>query len=103
MRADEAVLPTELLTALRPHLPPAPLEWLEAEIWRGSIAHAVYKVLRVPAVHQLISQGLSFSRTTFRGQLVARIDLDTLQPALRSLLAHARRVSEATGKWFGVQ
>jgi hypothetical protein len=100
---NEAYQPTEFLDALRQYLNAAQLEWLETELWRGSIANAAYVALRSPGVHELgASHGLSFPNT-FRGHALPRIDLHTLHPALVSLVAHAKRVSEATGDWFGVQ
>ena len=99
---DQAYLPTEFLDRVRPHLIPAKLEWLEAHVWRGSIANAVYTSLRSPGVHYGgVSHGLSFS-STFRGDPIPRIDLHNLHPSLVSLAAHAKKISEETGEWFGV-
>jgi hypothetical protein len=82
---------------------PAYFIWLEREIWRGSIANAVYTSLRSPAVHfGGATHGISFGTSKFRGQPIPRIDFHTLYPALVSLLARAKQVSEATGAWFGV-
>ncbi len=101
--ANEAFLPTELLTRVRAGLSPALLTWLEREVWRGTIAHAVYASLRSPGVHYAgVSHGLSFSQSTFRGQPIPRVDFGNLYPALISLAAHAWEVSERTGQWFGV-
>jgi hypothetical protein len=99
---DEWMLPTELLDGVRPHLTADQLTWLEPEVWRGSIANAVYATLRSTGVHYGgVSHGLSFS-STFHGKAVPRIDFQNLYPALVSLAAHARKVSEETGDWFGI-
>ncbi len=100
---DQAFLPTEFLDRVKPHLTPDQFKWLEPELWRGSIANGVYVSLRSPAVHfGGVTHGMSFS-STFRGKPIPRIDFHNLYPALVSLLAHAKEVSEATGKWFGVE
>src|SRR2546425_8104381 len=48
---DQGFLPDEFMDAVRPHLSPADLEWLEREVWRGTIANAIYTALRSPGVH----------------------------------------------------
>lgn len=99
---DQAFLPTEFLDAVRSLLAPAYFTWLEREVWRGSIANAVYTSLRSPAVHfGGVTHGMSFS-SSFRGKPIPGIDFHNLYPPLVSLLAHAKRVSEATGAWLGV-
>lgn len=100
---DQGFAPGEFLNGVRPHLSASDLEWLEREVWRGTIANAIYTALRSPGVHYGgVSHGLSFSKTTFQGQVIARIDFESLHPALVSIAAHARKVSEETGDWFGV-
>jgi hypothetical protein len=100
---DQAFLPTEFLDTVKPLLIPAYFMWLEREVWRGSIANAVYTSLRSPAVHfGGVTHGISFGKSKFRGRSIPRIDFHNLYPALVSLLARAKQVSEATGAWFGV-
>ena len=102
MPGDEWFLPTEVLNVLRPQLFPDHFRWLEPQLWRGSIANAVYASLRSPGVHYGgVGHGLSFS-ATFHGEKLPRVDFHNLHSALTSLAAHARKVSEETGKWFGV-
>jgi hypothetical protein len=99
---DQWFLPSEVLDGVRAHLTPGQFKWLQAELWRGSIANGVYTSLRSPGVHYGgVRHGLSFA-STFHGNEIRRIDFDTLHPALVSLAAHAKKVSEETGQWFGV-
>jgi len=100
---NQAFLPSEFLDRVRPHLTTAYVTWLEPQVWRGSIANAIYTALRSPGVHYGgVTHGLSFSTSMFRGQPIPRVDFDNLYPALVSLAAHAKKVSESTGEWFGV-
>jgi hypothetical protein len=101
--AREAVLPSDLITAVTPAITQDQLTWLDAELWRGSIAMAVYIAVRSPNIHWLGSaNGLVFSQTTFQGKSLPRIDFHILLRALQNIAAHARRVSENTNKWFGI-
>ena len=101
--SDQAFLPREFLDRVRRRLTLTDYTWLEREVWRGSIANAIYTSLRSPGVHYGgVSHGLSFSTSTFRGERIPRIDFHNLHPALISLAAHVKKVSEETGDWFGV-
>jgi hypothetical protein len=72
----------ELLCALRVGLTANQLSWLEAEIWRGSVANAAYVSLRSPGIHQLATHGLSFSESTWQGMVLERVGLERLLRAL---------------------
>lgn len=101
--AREAVLPSKLITAVSPAITQDQLTWLNGELWRGSIAMAVYIAVRSQNVHWLGSaNGLVFSRTTFQGKSLPRIDFHMLHRALQNIVAHARSLSENTNKWFGI-
>jgi hypothetical protein len=103
LRAREAVFPHELVTAVTPAITKGQLTWLKDELWRGSVAMAVYIAVRSPNIHWLGSgDALSFDRTTFRGRPLQRIDFPMLLRALQHLAAHARGISIKTGKWFGI-
>ena len=100
---DEAHRPAEFVERVEPFLEATHINWLKPHLWRGSVAHAVYAVLRSPGVHQLNGRhGLSFSHTHL-GQPLERVGFRVLHSALRSLAARARKVSEETGFWFGVE
>lgn len=100
----ETYRPSEFLEVVRPATGSQRAEWLERELWRGSVAHAVYKTLRVPSVHSLMGDhGLSFSESTREGEPLGRIGLEVLHEALLSLTRYAREVSEETGNWFGIE
>jgi len=102
MTDDEWLLPSDYLASVQPQLSPEHFRWVEAELWRGSIANAVYTTLRSPGVHWGgLSYGLSFG-SKFKGKEIPRIDFDNLHAALVALATHARKVSEETGEWFGV-
>jgi len=100
---DNAFLPAEFIEAIRGYVTAEHVTWVESEVWRGTIANAIYTALRSPGVHYGgVSHGLSFSRSTFHGQPIPRIDFVNLHPALVALAGSAKRLSEATGEWFGV-
>jgi hypothetical protein len=98
----EAQLPEPLLFSLR--LADDHRRWLASEMWRGTLAHAVYVALRCPGVHELASgQGLSFSDTKWQGETLERVGLERLLAALSRISDHARHLSLSTNKWFGVE
>jgi hypothetical protein len=101
--AREAALPSDLITAVTPAITPLQLTWLKDEMWRGSVAMAVYMDVRSLNVHGLRSaNGLLFRGSTFKGKPLPRIDFLMLHQALQNLAAHARSVSMSTNKWFGI-
>jgi len=98
----EALLPHELLDALALDEPFR--SWLASEVWRGTVASAVYVSLRVPGVHRLgTGFGLSFSTTKRHGQTLRRVGLERLLAALERVADHAKTVSLDANMWFGVE
>lgn len=99
---DEALSKEELLNAMRPTVSEAAVDFLRREAWRGTVASYVYGQMRSPAAHWGGSAGaLTFSRTTYRGGRLRKIDFFVLKAALEQIIAHARTVSLETNKWFG--
>jgi len=91
----------DLLDVLQSELSPAHLAWLKREVWRGSVAYAVYTTLRTGSVHfGGVGAALSFSHT-YQGKPIPRVVFHNLYAALLSLAAHARKVSQESGEWFG--
>ncbi len=87
---------------LTPHVTAAQLTGVQREAWRATIAHAAYQHLRNPSVHAFgSSDGIYFSRTTFRGAAVPPLALPQLLGVARGLVGEARRRSETNGQWFG--
>jgi len=98
----EAQLPEPFLGSL--HLSDDHRRWLSTNLWRGTLAHAVYVALRCPGVHELATgQGLSFSDTKWQGETLERVGLERLLVALGRISEHARHLSLSTNKWFGVE
>lgn len=100
--AREAVLPSDLITAVTPAITPRQLTWLKDEMWRGSVAMAVYMDVRSLNIHQLRSNDLVFEGSTFQGKPLPRVDFPLLHQALKKVAAHARSVSMSTDKLFGI-
>ncbi len=83
-------------------LQPDHRQWLESELWRGTIAAVVYERIRNPIVHQLGSAGgLLLMSITHEGASVDVVNLAMLHRALMRIIAFARQISENTSNWFG--
>ena len=79
------------------------LTWLKDEMWRGSVAKAVYDRVRSQNVHWLGSaDGLVFDGYTYQGSPLPRVDFPMLHKALKEIVEHARNISVNTDKWFGI-
>jgi hypothetical protein len=101
--AREAILPHELVRQVAPAITHDQLNWLKDEMWRGSVAKAVYDRIRSPNVHWLGSaDGLVFDGYTYLGRPLPRVDFPMLHQALKKLAVHARSISMSTDKWFGI-
>ena len=100
---NEALTSAELMDALRATLSPEHAAWLEREVWRGSVANAVYARIRSRGVHWLgAAQALVFSKTSFQGRPLPCADFEMLMQALRRVFASAKELSLRTNKWIGV-
>lgn len=103
LRAREAILPHELVKQVTPAITHDQLTWLKDEMWRGSVAKAVYDRVRSQNVHWLGSaDGLVFDGYTYQGRPLPRVDFPMLHQALKELAEHARSISMSTDKWFGI-
>lgn len=91
----------ELAALVEPALSAEQLQWLKAEMWRGTLAGIVYMRMRSSAVHQGLVAALYFSETTRRGQAIPPLDFDLLLAVLQRIAAAARDLSMDSGKWFG--
>ncbi|PSH04036.1 MAG: hypothetical protein CXZ00_09515 [Acidobacteria bacterium] len=74
---------------------------LVENLWRASIANIVYDHIRVAEVHGPGSGGLSFDKTVYAGNTGVTLDFDMFYNALGQILEKVRKVSMATGQWFG--
>lgn len=92
----------EILALVEPAITADELETLRRNLWRGTLAALAYRRIRSPLVHELSTrQGVSFDRTTFRGEPVPDLDLRILYPALRRILQAMRGLSLASERWYG--
>lgn len=84
------------------HLTPAEFERAKDELWRSTIANAVYRRLRNPSVHNFGSAGgILFSQTTYQGAPFPAITFWQLRDCARGLVSEARRLSVENWQWFG--
>lgn len=103
LKPKEALLPEDFIRRIESLLSCDDLEWLQKELWRGSIAAMVYTNVRGPNVHWLGSaHALIFPDIKFNSEPLPPIDLFTLCRCLANVATHARSVSLRTNKWFGL-
>lgn len=74
---------------------------IKAECWRATLAATAYYFLRNPSVHSFGVSELSFSKTTYRGEIIAGMGFIDLHDIAKRLHDELRRRSEANIQWFG--
>lgn len=89
---SEVLSEDELCERVKPRLAPNHVEWLRREVWRGTVAHDVYKLIRCLLVHRLAAPGLLYSSFRYHGEPLPEIDFDVLYRALKKITAHTRGV-----------
>jgi hypothetical protein len=89
------------ITKLTAHFSQAEVHQIETESWRATLAATAYFHLRNPSIHSFGSLELSFSRTTYQGDIVPGIGFMSLQSIASNLHAELRNRSEANNQWFG--
>jgi len=100
LRGTELVTETDFLTRAQPLLMTAQLTKLGSVAWKGTMASLAYGDLRSPVVHALRGpDGISFDRTTYRGQPVPMIDFRVLRQALANILPVVRQRFVDAGTW----
>ena len=98
---NEALDETELLAKIGSIASDA-TEFLKREMWRGSVASAVYQDIRSLGVHWFGSpSSLSFETVKRDGKPLAEVGFWKLKNGLDKVIEDARRLSLASGKWFG--
>jgi hypothetical protein len=92
----------DFLSILHGTLLPDDVTHLTRELWRGTVGHIAYQLLRNPSIHAFGSaSSVAFSDTYHDDQWAGLFGIDRLLPALRAMLAEARRRSMASCQWFG--
>ena len=88
--------------AIANHISASQLAKLRPELWRTTVANAVYRHLRNPAIHGVgTGGGLYFSKTEWNGQPAPIIGFAILRNCARGLVAESRHRSEMNYQWFG--
>jgi len=98
----ELMLVPSFEKAIANHISASQLAKLRPELWRTTVANAVYRHLRNPAIHGVgTGGGLYFSKTEWNGQPAPIIGFAILRNCARGLVAESRRRSEMNYQWFG--
>ena len=69
--------------------------------WRATLAATAYYYLRNPSIHSFGASELSFSKTTYRGEIIAGMGFIRIHDIAKRLHDELRRRSEANIQWFG--
>jgi len=92
----------EITNLLSPLLNKSEMGDVQKELWRGTFAAIVYSQVRIPAVHGFgPPDGITFDKTTFKGQQVPAIEFTMLKNSLKRIAGAARGESLNSKKWFG--
>jgi len=74
---------------------------LKSECWRATLAATVYYFLRNPFIHNFGGFEISFSNTTYQGEIIKGIGFIDLHDIVKRLHHELRRRSETTNQWLG--
>jgi hypothetical protein len=93
---------SEILEILSPLVNSTELDKIKQELWRGTYAAIIYNEVRIPSVHGFgTADGITFDKTTFKGQPAPPIEFPLLYGCLKDIEFRVRNLSLSTEKWFG--
>jgi hypothetical protein len=94
---------SEVIDILKAGLDPNNLEWINNNIWRGTLANFAYIHIRSAAIKtNLAWSTYSFSKTTYNGNIMDAINFtELLYKALSNIVVSVVEISKSTGKFYG--
>lgn len=77
------------------------LDWLNCNLFKGTIAAISYERVRSELVHDISTSNLTFSQTILNGKPVPDINFNLLYTALLNIFRRQKEISLRTNTFFG--
>lgn len=92
----------EFINKISPCLKESSIKYVKEQLWQTTTAAIAYYHLRNPSIHGFGAwEPLTFSRTTYKGIPVPRLDFKRLHSIAINLHSELRRRSNESRQWFG--
>jgi hypothetical protein len=94
--------PNEFIETINEYLTKEETEWVEDNMWRGTIASITYNRIRCEFVHKMKgASAINFRQFKTDETPSLTVDFKTLFSSLRTISQMAREISFQTGMWYG--
>lgn len=96
----QLIEPHEVLDCFNPHINEEQRNWLQNNIFKGSMASISYERIRSELVHDISGGSISFGETVCNGKQVPDIDFELLYASLLKIVSASQEKSISTNKWW---
>jgi hypothetical protein len=93
----------EVFDSLAPVVTEDQMNWLNDNVFKGTMAAISYDRVRSDLVHAISTSKLTFSETTFDGKPVPDMNFELLYPALMKIFDRLKEMSLKTNTWYWEQ
>lgn len=100
---QELILQKVVFDRLSPVVTKDQIEWLNDNLFKGTMAAISYDRVRSDLVHDISTLNLTFNETKFNGKPVPDINFDLLYPALMNIFDSLKEISLKTNRWYWEQ
>lgn len=99
----DLILQKTVSDSLSPVINGDQLNWLNDNLFKGTMAAISYERVRSELVHDISTSNLTFNKTTFDGKLVPDMNFILMYPALMNIFHSLKDISLKTNKWYWEQ
>jgi len=97
------LLQKDVASSLLPVMTEKQANWLEDNLFKGTIAAISYERVRSDLVHDISTSNLTFDETTFNDKPVPDLNFKLLYPALMNIFERLKENSLKSNKWYWEQ
>ncbi len=99
----ELILQKVVSDSLSPVITVNQLNWLNDNLFKGTMAAISYEGVRSELVHDISAPNLIFTEATIEGKPVPDMNFDVLYPALMNIFDSLKEISLKTNRWYWEQ
>lgn len=96
----QLIEPDDVIAKLSPLLDKPQCDWLNNNVFKGSVAYISYEEIRSELVHDISGGSISFSQTFYRGNPVPTLGFEILHASLTEIVRVSREKAVSTNKWW---
>jgi len=99
----ELILQKVVVERLSPVITKVQLDWLNDNLFKGTMAAISYERVRSELVHDISTSNLTFNETKVYGKPVPDLNFKLLYPALLNIFRRLKEISSRTNTWYWEQ